>query len=119
MHATKQDHSSRTFKIIDMKSIALAAACHLVLAATLYIGTASAAPVAAPAAEDWLCLDFEKGLQGWHVVVGDLPEYSKRTSTCGKQARFPETGMHLGRCSGRCSRAISRMSTGGKPGREI
>jgi hypothetical protein len=82
-----------------IKSIALAAACLLVLAATVSAGAASAGPLAAPAAEDRLCFDFETGLQGWHVVVGHLHDYRQKTSSCPKQARLPETGEFFVACT--------------------
>ena len=81
--------------MMNIKSIPLAAACHLVLAATVSAGTAAAGPLVAPAAEDRLCFDFEKDLQGWHVVVGDLHDHRQETSKCPKQARLPETGKFL------------------------
>ena len=42
-------------------------------------------------AQDRLCFDFEKDLQGWRVVVGDL----RGCRTSSKKARLPETGKYL------------------------
>jgi hypothetical protein len=39
MHVTKQDHSLKRFKMMNIKSITMVAACHLVLAATVSAGT--------------------------------------------------------------------------------